>query len=73
MFFSDRNDDSIQLIMGHFPKNGAAFPVLRALHDVLLAAASRLHHLIDRAVAILGQEPLAEDIGHLVEYFRLLV
>ena len=45
---------------------------LVALSDVLLARASRLHHLVDGSVALL-QEPLAEVEGDVVDHLRHLI
>ena len=45
---------------------------LVALSDVLLARASRLHHLVDGSVTFL-QEPLAEVEGDVVDHLRHLI
>ena len=47
--------------------------ILRALDYILLTASARLNHLVHRAVAMLGQEALAENDGHLEECVGFLV
>lgn len=42
-------------------------PVLRSLNDILFAATSGLHHLVDRAVAIGRKKALTEYDGELIE------
>ena len=44
-----------------------------SLHNVLLARTGCLHHLVNGAVAILGQKPLAEHVGQLIEHHGFLV
>ena len=57
----------------HQERVALGLPILQPLNDILLPRASRLHHLVDGAVAILREETLAEGVGHLVENLRLLV
>ena len=44
-----------------------------ALHDVLLAAACRLYHLVDGAVTATVQKGLAEVVGQIADALRLLI
>ena len=51
----------------------AGLSILRALHDVLLPRASRLHHLVHRAVAVGRQEAAAELHCQLIHGIALAI
>ena len=49
------------------------YTVCRPFHDILLATTGGLHHLVNGAVAVGGQETPCEGIGQLIKNIGFLV